>query len=172
LPKRREPQDAQINRHRRRLGVHRQRLAIRLPTETAPVLTLDIAQKMVTGCQATATEKGWHVNIAIVDAGANLVMFERMNGAPLGSVAVAQHKAETSAKWPYSTREWGEWSFGKDGNPALALIPGVVAFARGLPIKTANGTPIGAIGVSGDHPPPIDEQCAQAGLDAAKDMLK
>jgi glc operon protein GlcG len=67
--------------------------------ETAPALTLEIAQKMVAGCQAKATEKGWRVNIAIVDSGANLVMFERVNGAPLGSVTVAQHKAETSAKW-------------------------------------------------------------------------
>jgi Haem-degrading len=66
----------------------------------------------------------------------------------------------------------GEWSFGKDGNPALALIPGVVAVAGGLPIKAADGTSIRAIGVSGDTPPPIDEQCAQAGLDAAKDMRK
>lgn len=140
--------------------------------EMAPVLSLDIAQKLVAGCQTKASEKGWHVNIAVVDAGANLVMFERMNGAPLGSVAVAQRKAETSAKWPVSTREWGEWSFGKDGNAAFALIPGVVAFAGGLPIKTADGTPIGAIGVSGDGPPPTDEECAQAGLDAAKDMLK
>jgi len=140
--------------------------------EKGPLMTVEIAQKMVAGCQAKAMEKGWHVNIAIVDAGANLLMFERMNGAPLGSVAVAQHKAETSANWPYSTREWAEWTYGKDGLPGLAMIPGVVFFAGGLPIKTADGTPIGAIGVSGDHPPPIDEECAQAGLDAAKEMLK
>ena len=144
--------------------------------ENGPMLTLDVAQKMVAGCQAKATEKGWHMNIAIVDVGANLMMFERMNGAPLGSVAVAQHKAETSANWPYATREWAEWTYGKDGKgggvPGLAMIPGVVSFAGGLPIKTAGGVPIGAIGVSGDTPPPIDEECAQAGLDAAKDMLR
>jgi uncharacterized protein GlcG (DUF336 family) len=136
----------------------------------------NLAQKMVAGCQAKAAEKGWHMNIAVVDAGANLVAFLRMDGAPLGSVAAAQHKAETSAKWAYATRDWAEWSFGKDNKggdvPGLAFIPGVVTFAGGLPVKTVAGVHIGGIGVSGDTPPPIDEACAQAGLDSVKDLLK
>jgi glc operon protein GlcG len=50
-------------------------------------------------------------------------------------------------------------------------VPGIIAFAGGLPIMSAGGAHVGAIGVSGGTADQ-DEQCAQAGLDAAKDALK
>ncbi|MGY9053998.1 MAG: heme-binding protein [Alphaproteobacteria bacterium] len=49
-------------------------------------------------------------------------------------------------------------------------MPGVIAFAGGLPIK-AGDHQIGGIGVSGASADQ-DEECAQAGLDAAADDLK
>jgi glc operon protein GlcG len=138
-------------------------------------LSLEDAQKMAAGCLAKAQEKNWKMNIAIVDSGANLVLFERMNGAFLGSIEIARHKAETSAKFPIPTRKFEELAYGKDlkgGNlPGIAQVPGVIAFAGGLPIMAADGTHLGGIGVSGGTADE-DEQCAQAGLDAAKDMLK
>jgi hypothetical protein len=45
-----------------------------------PVVTLDLAKKLIAGCEAKAQEQGWKMNIAIVDNGANLVAFERMDG--------------------------------------------------------------------------------------------
>jgi uncharacterized protein GlcG (DUF336 family) len=50
-------------------------------------------------------------------------------------------------------------------------MPGLMAMPGGLPITTANGVPVGAIGVSGGTPDQ-DEECAQAGIDAVKDQLK
>ncbi len=143
--------------------------------EKTGALTLDIAQKMVAGAEAKATEKGMKMNIAIVDPGANLVAFGRMDGAALGSLLVSQLKAETSAKFGYPTRDVGEWAYGKDGQAPccreLETVPGIISFPGGLPIKTTDGALLGGIGVSGG-PPNVDEECAQAGLDAAKDMLK
>jgi uncharacterized protein GlcG (DUF336 family) len=55
------------------------------------------------------------MNIAVVDVGANLVAFERTDGAYLGSVLIAQHKAMTSAKFPFFTRQFSEIAFGKEG---------------------------------------------------------
>ena len=51
---------------------------------------------MVAGCEAKAKQEGWKMNIAIVDDGANLVAFVRMDGAYLGSGLIAQHKAMAS----------------------------------------------------------------------------
>ena len=145
-----------------------------LAAETKPVLGLDMAKKMVAACEAKAKQEGWKMNVAIVDDGANLVAFERMDGAFLGSIQVAQHKAVTAANFPFSTREEGELAFGKDGKPGIvpgiANFPGVVTFAGGLPIMTANKVQIGGIGVSGGTSDQ-DEQCAQAGLDAVKGEL-
>jgi uncharacterized protein GlcG (DUF336 family) len=140
-----------------------------------PVITLDLAKKMVAGCEAKAQQQSWRMNIAIVDNGANLVAFERMDGAFLGSIYIAQHKAITSVNLPFPSRTVGELAYGKDQQPArvpgIAQIPGFVAFPGGLPIMTTDKTLIGAIGVSGSTSD-NDELCAQAGLDAVKDQLE
>jgi uncharacterized protein GlcG (DUF336 family) len=139
-----------------------------------PVITLELAKKMIVGCEAKAQQQGWKMNIAVVDNGANLVAFERMDGAYLGSGYVAQHKAMSSVNIPIPTRTIGEIAYGKDQQPprlpGIALIPGVIAFPGGLPVTTADKTLVGAIGVSGSTSD-NDEICAQAGLDAVKDLL-
>jgi uncharacterized protein GlcG (DUF336 family) len=143
--------------------------------EMKPTLTLDLAKKMVAACEAKAKQEGWKMNIAVADDGANLVMFERMDGAYLGSVYISQRKAMTSANFPASTRFFQELAFGKEGKPGMlpgiADVPGIITFAGGLPIVTEKKVQIGGIGVSGGTADQ-DEQCAQAGLDAAKDDLK
>jgi len=145
-----------------------------MAAETKPALSLDMAKKMVAACEAKARQEGWKMNIAVVDDGANLIAFERMDGAYLGSVQVAQHKAMTSANFPFSTRQFSELAFGKEGKPGvipgIANFPGIVTFAGGLPIITANIAQIGGIGVSGGTSDQ-DEQCAQAGMDAVKGEL-
>jgi glc operon protein GlcG len=136
---------------------------------------LEIAKRMADACEAKAVEEGWRMNVAVVDAGADLVLFQRMDGAFLGSVDIAQMKARSSAMFPFPTRGLSEIAFGKDGEPGrtpgLAFVPGLAAFPGGLPIQTADGAHIGAIGVSGGTGDE-DEACAQAALDAVADQLK
>jgi glc operon protein GlcG len=139
------------------------------------MLSLDLARKMAAGCEAKAKEMSWKMNISIVDSGANQIFFERMDGAYLGSGDIARHKAETSARFPFPTRGVEQLAYGKDLKggtlPGLALVPGIVAFAGGLPVMTEDKAHIGAIGVSGGTADQ-DETCAQAGIDAVKDALK
>ena len=135
---------------------------------TQPVITLEMAKKMIDACEATAKKEGWLLNIAVVDAGANLVAFRRMNGAFLGSIDIALNKARTSARFPFSTRFIAELAYGKEGKPGM--VPGIahvdegIAFAGGLP-STSNKVLIGGIGTSGATADQ-DEICAQAGIDA------
>jgi uncharacterized protein GlcG (DUF336 family) len=130
---------------------------------------------MTAACEAKAQQQGWKMNIAVVDNGANLVAFERMDGAPLGSIHAAQLKAHSSAYFPVASRTLAESAYGKDQQPprtpGLATIPGIGLFPGGLPIITADKTLIGGIGVSGSTAD-NDEQCAQAGLDAVKGELE
>ena len=143
--------------------------------ETKPTLTLDLAKKMAAGCEAKAKQENWKMNIAVVNDGSNLIYFQHMDGAFKGSIYIAQHKAMTSANFPFPTRQLGEIAFGKDGKPGMvpgiADVPGIIAFAGGLPIKTADKVQIGGIGVSGGTSDQ-DEECAKAGLDAVADDLK
>jgi glc operon protein GlcG len=143
--------------------------------ETKPTLTLDLAKKMAAACEAKAKQENWKMNIAVVNDGANLVYFEHMDGAFLGSIYISQHKAMTSANFPFPTRTFGELAFGKEGKPGMvpgiADVPGIITFAGGLPIMAANKVQIGGIGVSGGTSDQ-DEECAKAGLNAAADDLK
>jgi len=140
-----------------------------LAQQKKTVLSLDTARKMSQACVDKATAEGWKMNIAILDDGGNLKAFVRMDGAFLGSIQIAQLKANTSASFPFSTKQVGE--IVQTRVPGLAFVPGLVTFEGGLPIKTAGGEHIGAIGVSGGTAEQ-DGVCAQASLDAVKDDLK
>lgn len=133
------------------------------------VLSLQTAQKIAQACVDKATAEGWKMNVAILDDGGNLKHFVRMDGAFLGSIEIAKLKANTSASFPFSTKQVGE--IVQTRVPGLAFVPGLVTFEGGLPIKTAGGEHVGAIGVSGATAEQ-DGVCAQAGLDAVKDDLK
>jgi uncharacterized protein GlcG (DUF336 family) len=143
--------------------------------ERLPVLSLEVAEKAASACRQLAAQKAWRMNIAVVDAGAHPILFQRMDAAFLGSGDIALRKAQASANTPFPTRAFEELSFGKDHKgggamPGLALAPGVLSIPGGLPIKVGEVL-VGAIGVSGSMPD-NDEACAQAGLDAIKDLLK
>ncbi len=139
-----------------------------------PVLTLEAAKKAADACEAMANEKGWKLNIAIVDDGAHLVLFRRMLGSPLISVDIAIRKAETATKIPRPTRALAERAYGTadkpPGAPGIAALGGLTLFPGGLPIKHGD-TPIGGIGVSGVTSDQ-DELCAQAGIDAISNLLQ
>jgi len=94
--------------------------------------------------------------------------FLRQDDAFLGSVKIAQLKANTSSSFPFSTKQIGEIT---KNVPGIAFVPGIVTFEGGLPIKTGGGEAIGAIGVSGGTAEQ-DGICAQAGVDAVAGDLK
>jgi uncharacterized protein GlcG (DUF336 family) len=131
-------------------------------------LGLDAARKIAAGCEERARKEGWNMIIAIVDDGGNLKHFSRMDNAFRASIDIAQLKANTSSGFPFSTRLIGD--IAQQRVPGIVHVPGIVTFAGGLPIVTAKGEHIGAIGVSGATADQ-DEICAQAGLDAVKTEL-
>ena len=136
--------------------------------EQRPFLTLDVAKKMAAACEAKAKQEGWKMNIAIVDNGGSLKYFLRQDDSFLKSIEIAQMKAGTSAGFPFSTKQIGEIA---TKIPGIAFVPGIATFEGGLPILTADGKHVGAIGVSGASAEQ-DGVCAQAALDAVKNDLK
>lgn len=142
--------------------------------ESQPVLNLETAQKIAAGCQAKAAKEGWKMSVTIVDAGANPIYFERMNGAYLASAELSRLKAVNAAGMQLPTSVLEDFSFGKDkkGGPApgLANLPGFVTLAGGIPLSTGKDF-LGAVGVSGGMPDQ-DAACAQAGINAVKSLLK
>ena len=95
---------------------------------------------------AEANKRGWPLNIAVVDSGGNLVTFVRMDGAQIGSIAIAEHKARASAKFRRPTRVFEDAV--QHGVAYIATLDDVVASRGGIPL-IEDGKIIGAIGCSG-----------------------
>ena len=113
-------------------------------------LTSHQAQAAISGAEVRAREIGVPVNIAVLDTGAHLKAFSRMDGAVLGSIDVSIGKARTAVL--FQTTSEAVWDYCKPGAPAPGLENsngGLVTFAGGIPLMAPDGTMIGAVGVSG-----------------------
>jgi uncharacterized protein GlcG (DUF336 family) len=137
-----------------------------------PASTKDITLAQAHLISKAAFDKANQINtkmdIAIVDAGGNLKSFIRMDGAWLGSIDIAQKKARTARYFDMNTGEIGKLS--QPGQPLYQIEVsngGLITFPGGIPLKAADGTVIGAIGVSGSTVE-NDHTVAQAGADALK----
>lgn len=71
----------------------------------API-SLERAQAAIAAAVPEAKKRHWKLNIAVVDSGANLVAFQRMDGAQLASISIAEHKARTAASFRRETRAY------------------------------------------------------------------
>ena len=131
-----------------------------------PRLTLDDAKLMLAAAEQKAREIGVDMDIAIVDDGGNLLMFQRMDNARVTSISIAIDKAFTAGAARKSTRAYGEVS--GPGQPAFGINSSIqgrfMIFAGGLPIFI-DDQPVGGIGCSSGSPDQ-DEEVAQAGIDA------
>lgn len=134
-------------------------------TITRATITAEAATAVLRAAEAKAAEIGVPMVIAVVDESGVLKAFSRMDGAPLLSVQIAQDKAYTAAAYGISTDTWFE--FIKNDPPLLHGIvktPRLVVFGGGYPL-TADGAPVGGVGVSGGHYEQ-DMVVAQAGVAA------
>jgi uncharacterized protein GlcG (DUF336 family) len=105
------------------------------------------AQSLIQAAAAEATRRGWAMNIAVVDSGANLVAFLRMDGAQLASIAISEHKARTAAKFRRPTKVF-EKAIQESDMKYMLTLDDVVASRGGIPL-IEDGKIIGAIGWSG-----------------------
>lgn len=113
-------------------------------------ITIDQALTVILAARERAVQQRTLMNIAVVDAGANLTAFIRMDGAFLGSVDISIKKAKTARMFNMSTGRLGELAL--PGKPLYGIETsngGLIVFAGGVPIKDRSGKIIGAIGVSG-----------------------
>jgi uncharacterized protein GlcG (DUF336 family) len=130
------------------------------------VITLEETKRIISSAEHKAYEMGLAMNIAVMDAGRNLVAFHRMDGAWVASIDIAIDKAFTSAGRGLTTREIGEMA--QPGEPLFGINTTnggrIVIFAGGIPL-TRDGEVAGAIGVSGGT---VDEdhEVAEAGVSA------
>ncbi|SIS75218.1 Uncharacterized conserved protein GlcG, DUF336 family [Zobellia uliginosa] len=118
--------------------------------QIAQDITHDQAYTALLAAKEKAEESKVSVNIAVVDAGANLKAFIRMDESFLGSIDVAIKKAKTARYFNIDTGKLGELT--QPGGIIYNIEHsngGLITFPGGIPIKNQEGQIIGAIGVSG-----------------------
>ncbi|MBN9800780.1 MULTISPECIES: GlcG/HbpS family heme-binding protein [Pseudonocardia] len=114
-------------------------------------VTLEEARRVIAAGERKAHEIGSPSNVAVVDAGGNLVAHIRMDDAWMGSIDISINKAFTARAFDIPTGDLatssqpGEQFFGINGsNHGRVMI-----FAGGVPLHGSDGNVVGAVGVSG-----------------------
>lgn len=112
-------------------------------------LSLNDAKRMLQAAEAAATDLGIAYNIAVVDAGGNLIAFVRQDGALMGSVELAISKAVTARMFDKPTSLLAELA--QPGAPLYGIQQAhsgrVVIFGGGVPVML-DGVIVGAVGAS------------------------
>ena len=132
------------------------------------MLTLADARAIIAAAEKKAAEIKQPMNIAVVDAGGNLISHVRMDGAWMGSINISINKAFTSRAFDISTKDLGDNSGpGQQFYGIHASNHGrVMIFAGGIPLRRG-GAVVGAIGVSGGSGEQ-DQRVAEAGAASLK----
>src|SRR5277367_1514941 len=112
-----------------------------------PPISLDRAQTIIQAAVAEAKKRNWKMNVAVADSGGSLVAFQRMDGAMLASIQIAEHKARAAVTFRRPTKVFEDGIQLMHLNYLLAF-DGVIASRGGIPLID-QGAIIGAIGCSG-----------------------
>ena len=132
------------------------------------MINLETARRVIAAAEKKAAEIGQPMNIAVVDAGGNLVAHVRMDNAWIGSIDISINKAFTSRAFDISTKDLAGHS--QSGNQFFGIHVSnhgrIMIFAGGIPLKEG-GKVVGAIGVSGGSGEQ-DHAVAEAGATIVK----
>jgi glc operon protein GlcG len=136
-----------------------------LRRSAAMVLTLDGAKAIGAAAEAVALAEGWTIAVAVVDAGANLLYFARMEAAILASQQGAINKATTAVRFGRTTQVIAEAV--ARGRLHYFAFPNVLPVEGGIPI-VVDGAIVGGIGIGGTTVEGAATKCAEAGLAALR----
>lgn len=113
-------------------------------------VNLEDARRVIAAAEKKAAAIGQPMNIAVADAGGNLVAHVRMDGAWLGSIDISIKKAYTSRAFDISTKDLATHS--QSGDQFFGIHASndgkIMIFAGGIPLER-NGKIVGSVGVSG-----------------------
>ena len=135
------------------------------PSYGAPI-TLDQARKVMDAAEAEARKNNWNVAIAIVDSGAQLVMFHKLDDTHHASIDIAHGKATSAVNFRRPTKSLEDAVAAGGAGLRLLAVRGTYPLEGGTPI-VLGGKIVGGIGVSGVTSAQ-DAQVGRAGMDALK----
>lgn len=134
-------------------------------------MSLELATQIAAAAVADCQTKGFAVTATVVDRASLVRAVMRADNAGAHTLGSAERKAFTASSMRVPTQLLMENAQKNAGAANLVYLPGVLLLGGGVPVKAGNEV-IGGVGVGGAPSGQIDEQCAQAGIDKVKDLLK
>lgn len=140
-------------------------------TYTVRLLAPETALAAAQAAQKKCRDSGWQVAVAVVDRGGvtQVMLRDRFAGAHTPHTAAG--KAWTAVSFRTPTTELARMSQPGQPQSGIRSLPRAVMLGGGLPIE-AQGSIVGAIGVSGAPGGDADDSCARAGIDAIRDRIE
>lgn len=126
-----------------------------------------IAQGAVEACAA----RNFNVTATVVDRAGIVRASLRADRAGPHTVESSVRKAYTSASMRALTSALQQATIDNPGARNLVHLPGVLPLGGGVPVRAGEEV-IGAVGVGGAPSGQIDEECANAGIERARDRLR
>ena len=123
--------------------------------------SLELALQLLESVRAEAAARELALAMCVVDAGGHVIAEQRMDGAALGALRLAEGKAFTAVLWGTRTGDFTEST--QPGGAAWGwntTDPRVVVYAGGIPL-IADGQLVGGLGASGGAADE-DEACVAA----------
>ena len=133
-------------------------------------MSLELANQLAASGVAACLDKGYAVSVTVVDRAGSVRAVQRADNAGPHTLEASRAKAFTSASAKSPTLAMMEGAQKNPGAANLVHIPGFLLLGGGVPVKVGNEV-IGALGIGGAPGGHLDEQCANAALEKAKDQL-
>lgn len=134
-------------------------------------MSLELAGQIASATVAACAANGYSVAVTVVDRAGMARAMQRADNAGPHAVPSSEKKAFTSASFKANTLAAMENAQKNPAAATLVHLPGILLVGGGVPIRVGNEV-IGAVGVAGAPGGHLDEQCAMAGIDKVKDLLK
>jgi len=134
-------------------------------------LAPDVAQRAAQAALDHCTAEGYQVGVHVVDRFGTPQVFLRERFAGAHVYETSFRKAWTAASFGIPSTELGESTGPGSDISAIRDLDTALPLGGGLPITEGGGSLVGAIGVSGAPGPELDDDCAQAGIDAIFDDI-
>ena len=134
-------------------------------------MSLELATQIAAAAVASCATNNYNVSATVVDRAGVVKAVQRADNAGPHTLASSLQKAYTSASAKNNTQAMMEAAQKNPGSANLVYLPGFLLLGGGVPVRVGNEV-IGAVGVGGAPGGNLDEQCAMAGVEKVKDLLK
>lgn len=135
------------------------------------VLKPEVAAEMADAAMLACHAMGYQVGVTVVDRFGLPQVFVRDRFAGAHVYETSRRKAWTAVSFRTGTTELAVTTQAGEISSGIRHLTEALPLGGGLVVYEGGGSMVAGIGVSGAPGPDLDDECAQAGIDAIEDQI-